>query len=69
MIAQHTECPSDGRDYHGRCLGYCRECEDHLESTGRYTAYCPSCDRCQECECPNADGFSHYAGCSEVDAA
>jgi hypothetical protein len=56
---------ADMLDYHGRCLGVCRECDSHLESTGRYTTYCPSCDTCPECHCPNVDGFAHYAGCKE----
>ncbi len=60
------ECPGDGTDYHGRCLGTCRECGEHLLSTGRYTVYCPCCSCCPECGCPNADGFAHYSGCTEV---
>lgn len=56
------DCP--GRSYSGTCLGYCHECSEHLHSTGRYTTYCPSCDVCPECFCPNADGFAHYRGCS-----
>jgi hypothetical protein len=62
----HDECPSDGKDYHGRCLGPCRECDEHLLCTGRYTVYCSVCDVCAFCNCPNVDGFSHYAGCSEA---
>jgi hypothetical protein len=58
-------CPSNGRDYHERCLGVCQECGDHLLSTGRYTVYCPACDVCGECGCANADGFAHYAGCND----
>lgn len=61
-------CPSDGRDSCGRCLGTCRECGEHLESTGRYTVYCPSCNTCPECGCPEADGFAHYAGCAEAES-
>ena len=61
----HCETP-DGTDYHGRCLGYCSECDEHLMSTGRYTTYCPSCDCCAECECPSADGFEHYTGCTQA---
>ena len=57
----------DMRDYHGRCLGECHECGEHLSSTGRYTVYCPSCDVCPECGCPNADGFAHYQGCAETE--
>ena len=38
-------CPSDGRNYFGRCLGECVECGEHILCTGRYTPYCPSCDR------------------------
>lgn len=56
-------CP--GKDYHGRCLGACKECGEHLLSTGRYTTYCPSCDCCSTCGCPNADGFAHYADCTD----
>lgn len=69
---QCAECASKrhdckgGTDYRGRCLGPCPECGDHLQSTGRYTVYCPSCNTCPECSCPEADGFSHYAGCSLV---
>jgi hypothetical protein len=63
-LAHEGDCPSDGHDYHGRCLGLCMECEEHLLSTGRYTVYCPSCDCCPDCGCPAADGFAHYAGCS-----
>ena len=37
--------------------------------TGRYTAYCPSCQTCETCGCPDADGFSHYAGCQLAVAA
>jgi hypothetical protein len=58
-------CPFNGRDYHGRCLGACRECDEHLLSTGRYTTYCPSCDTCPTCGCPRVDGFTHYADCTE----
>lgn len=61
-------CPPDGTDYHGRCLGACRECGAHLLSTGRYTPYCPDCDTCPDCGCPNADGFAHYAGCSLLES-
>lgn len=57
------ECPPDGFDYYGQCLGACRECGDHLHSTGRYTPYCPSCDTCPDCGCPQADGFEHYDSC------
>jgi len=64
MSSKHQgECPSDGGDYHGRCLGSCFECGEHLLSTGRYTTYCPDCDTCPDCGCPNVDGFSHYEGC------
>lgn len=66
MQANH-ECGGDGTDYHGQCLGECCECGAHLESTGRYTVYCPSCDCCPECLCPNVDGFAHYAGCKAAD--
>jgi hypothetical protein len=42
-----TECKADDsgdlRDYHGRCLGHCKECDAHLMSDGRYAAYCPDC--------------------------
>lgn len=55
--------PPDGTDYYGRCLGACWECGEHLLCTGRYTVYCPACDRCPECGCPAADGFRHYADC------
>lgn len=41
----------------------CRECDTICEQTGRNTWYCPDCDTCSVCGCPNADGFSHYAGC------
>lgn len=61
----HT-CPPNGTDSRGRCLGACRECGEHLECTGRYTTYCPSCDVCPDCGCPDADGFSHNAGCPAV---
>lgn len=49
----------------------CRECGTKCEQTGRNTWFCPECDVCPECECPNADGFTHYAGCesAEKDAA
>lgn len=60
------ELGADGRDYHGRCLGECRECGEHLMGTGRYTVYCPSCSVCPECGCPRVDGFEHYAGCIEA---
>ena len=67
MTRSHTdECPADGRSYHGTCLGTCSECDEHLLSTGRYTAYCPSCMTCPTCGCPAADGFAHYAGCEEA---
>ena len=59
-------CPSNGTDYHGRCLGACRECGEHRLSTGRYTPYCPSCEACPSCGCPDADGFQHYAGCEDA---
>ena len=57
----------DKCDYHGRPLGQCRECGEDLMSTGRYTVYCPSCDVCPDCGCPNADGFAHYAGCPAIE--
>jgi hypothetical protein len=60
----NRECPADGQDSRGRCLGACRECDTHLMSTGRYTVYCPSCDTCAECGCPQVDGFAHYADCT-----
>ncbi len=41
----------------------CFECGEDMEETGRNTLYCPSCDVCPECRCPNADGFQHHAGC------
>jgi hypothetical protein len=59
------ECPPDGTDSRGCCLGGCSECDEHLLSTGRYTTYCPSCDTCPSCGCPNTDGFQHYEGCQE----
>ena len=64
-MATCAECKDDAdkRDSHGRCLGRCRECGTHLEATGRYTVFCPSCDVCAECGCPQVDGFAHYAGC------
>jgi hypothetical protein len=58
-----TEHTGDQVDSHGRCLGECRECGEHLESTGRYTVYCPGCDTCPDCGCPRVDGFEHYEGC------
>lgn len=61
----HSCCPSNGTDAHYRCLGECRECGEHLLSTGRYTTYCPACDTCASCGCPDTDGFSHYEGCPE----
>jgi len=60
---EHTADQTDSR---GRCLGVCAECGEHLESTGRYTTFCPSCDTCPTCRCPNADGFAHYAGCADA---
>ena len=56
----------DMLDYHGRCLGSCRECDEHLMNTGRYTVYCPFCNTCPECGCPNVDGFEHYQGCPVI---
>ena len=41
----------------------CRECKMTCEQSGRLTWYCPSCDVCPECHCPNVDGFAHYDGC------
>jgi hypothetical protein len=41
----------------------CFECGEDGQQTGRYTWYCPSCNVCPECGCPDADGFQHYAGC------
>lgn len=41
----------------------CRECQETCEQTGRLTWYCPSCDVCEECGCPRADGFVHNEGC------
>ncbi len=64
MTEEYSECPSNGTSSNGRCLGACRECGEHLLSTGRYTTYCPSCDVCCDCGCPNVDGFSHYAECN-----
>jgi hypothetical protein len=66
-MAHQCACPQDGRDCRGRCLGFCRECGDHILSTGRYTAYCPSCSVCPTCGCPDADGFQHFEGCTETE--
>lgn len=63
QVKHDKDCHSDGTDYYGRCLGQCRECGEHLQSTGRYTVYCPSCDCCEECGCPACDGFEHFSGC------
>lgn len=57
-------CPPDGKDVRG-CAGKCGECDEHLQLTGRNTSFCPSCNVCSVCDCPQVDGFSHYAGCSE----
>ncbi len=57
------ECPADGKDQRGRCVGLCGQCGEHGLTTGRYTSYCPSCQTCEACGCPEADGFSHYEGC------
>jgi hypothetical protein len=57
------ECPSDGTDSFGRCLGQCRECDSHLLRSGRETTYCPTCDVCPECGEPQADGNYHAPGC------
>ena len=65
-FASWNDCPPNGSDYHGRCLGKCVECGEHLLCTGRYTPYCPSCSCCAECGCPDVDGFSHYDGCAEA---
>lgn len=46
----------------------CFECGDKMEQTGRLTWYCPSCDVCSECGCPNADGLIHYIGCPIAEA-
>lgn len=54
----------DMRDYHGRCLGKCRECDEHLVADGRYTVYCPSCDVCPSCSM--FDG--HAQDCEELAA-
>ena len=56
----HEEMQTDS---HGRCLGLCEECNEHIMITGRYTRYCPSCDCCIDCGCPNVDGFAHYQDC------
>lgn len=45
----------------------CFECKAAMEQTGRNTWYCPDCDTCPDCGCPNADGFAHYAGCPTGD--
>jgi hypothetical protein len=44
----------------------CKECDSFIEYTGRNTPYCPSCDVCPSCGCPQADGFSHNIGCPET---
>lgn len=62
------EHSSDMVNYYGRCLGVCSECSEHLEQTGRYTTFCPSCDVCSECGCPGVDGFAHYIGCAFIEA-
>lgn len=46
----------------------CFECGEEMEETGRNTLYCPSCDVCSDCGCPDADGFQHYAGCETARA-
>lgn len=48
-------------------MAECFECGEQMEQTGRLTWYCPNCDTCPECGCPNADGFAHYAGCEAAD--
>ncbi len=62
------ECPPDGTDQRGRCVGLCGQCGEHGLTTGRYTSYCPSCQTCEACGCPEADGFSHYEGCKLASA-
>lgn len=56
-------CPDNGQSQGGQCLGKCFECDAHLLCTGSYTVYCPDCQCCSECECPQVDGFSHYVEC------
>ena len=65
---EHNVCPDNGTDYHGRCLGACGECGEHMLSTGRYTTFCPSCNVCPDCQCPQADGFAHNQGCESAPA-
>ena len=45
----------------------CRECGEACEMTGRLTWYCPSCDTCEDCGCPRADGFTHSAVCVKLE--
>lgn len=54
-------------DQFGRCYGHCKECGAHLVSSGRYTVYCPDCDVCLDCGCPQVDGNMHYSGCAELE--
>lgn len=53
-------------DQRGRCYGHCKECDEHIVSSERYTVYCPSCHVCLECGCPQVNGFGHYPGCVEL---
>jgi len=59
-----TDCHTDSR---GVCIGDCSACGSHLQLTGRNTLFCPSCDVCSTCGCPDADGFAHYGECPEGD--
>ena len=61
-----NEHNTDQLDTHGRCIGLCSECDEHLEQDGRYTTYCPCCNVCPDCGCPDT-GFSHYAGCAAIE--
>jgi hypothetical protein len=65
MRKHKGDCPEDGKDSHGRCVGHCFECKEHLLLTGRQTTYCPSCHCCSTCGCPQVDGFDHYVDCAE----
>ena len=54
-----TGCPVDAEMRRNAC----GECGEQMETDGRNTRYCPSCDTCYACGM--FDG--HEIGCVEVD--
>lgn len=58
VYCHETGCPESARIK----ANACRECGDQMDTDGRNTRYCPSCDTCYACGM--FDG--HEIGCEAV---